>query len=86
MTINEMMKNPELLVDITEDLEDFDETTEVVYEVWALGYDENDEITDAELCMFTPTLYILHKKIASFLFNFNPCFSPRYLQITGFSV
>ena len=44
MTINEMMNNPELLADITEDLEDFDETTEVVYEVWALGYDENDEI------------------------------------------
>ena len=55
MTINEMMKNPELLADITEDLEDFDETAEVVYEVWALGYDENDEITDAELCMFTST-------------------------------
>ena len=55
MTINEMMNNPELLVDITEDLEDFDETTEVVYEVWALGYDENDEIADAELCMFTST-------------------------------
>ena len=55
MTINEMMNNPELLVDITEDLEDFDETTEVVYEVWALGYDNNDEITDAELCMFTST-------------------------------
>ena len=55
MTINEMMNNPELLEDITEDLEDFDETAEVVYEVWALGYDENDEITDAELCMFTST-------------------------------
>ena len=55
MTINEMMNNPELLADITEDLEDFDENTEVCYEVWALGYDENDEITDAELCMFTST-------------------------------
>ena len=55
MTINGMMNNPELLADITEDLEDFDENTEVCYEVWALGYDENDEITDAELCMFTST-------------------------------
>ena len=55
MTINEMMNNSELLADITEDLEDFDENTEVCYEVWALGYDENDEITDAELCMFTST-------------------------------
>lgn len=55
MTINEMMKNPELLADIAEDLEDFDVNAEVCYEVWALGYDENDEITDAELCMFTST-------------------------------
>ena len=55
MTINEMMNNPDLLADITEDLEDFDETAEVVYEVWALGYDDNDEVVDAELCMFTST-------------------------------
>lgn len=53
MTINEMMNNPELLADITEDLEDFDANAEVNYEVWALGYDENDEVVDAELCMFT---------------------------------
>jgi hypothetical protein len=53
MTINEMMNNPELLADITEDLEDFDANAEVCYEVWALGYDENDEVVDAELCMFT---------------------------------
>ena len=55
MTINEMMNNPELLVDITEDLEDFDANSEVCYEVWALGYDKNDEVVDAELCMFTST-------------------------------
>ena len=55
MTINEMMNSPELLAEIAEDLEDFDENAEVVYEVWALGYDENDEITDAELCMFAST-------------------------------
>ena len=53
MTINELKNNPELLAEITEDIEDFDEATDVVYEVWALGYDENDEVVDAELCMFT---------------------------------
>lgn len=53
MTINELKNNPELLAEITEDIEDFDEATEVVYEVWALGYDENDEVVDAELCVFT---------------------------------
>ena len=55
MTINEMMNNPELLADIAEDLEDFDADSEVCYEVWAIGYDENDEVVDAELCMFTST-------------------------------
>ena len=55
MTINEMIKNPELLADITEDLEDFDANSEVCYEVWALGYDKNDEVVDAELCVFTST-------------------------------
>ena len=55
MTINEIMNNPELLAEITEDLEDFDTNSEVVYEVWALGYSKNDEVVDAELCMFTST-------------------------------
>ena len=55
MTIKNITENPELLKAITEDLEDFDDNTEVNYEVWALGYDENDEITDAELCLFTST-------------------------------
>lgn len=55
MTIKDLQNNEELLNSIVEDLDDFDENTEVVYEVWAFGYDENDEITDAELCMFTST-------------------------------
>ena len=55
MTIKEIMNNEELLENIAEDLEDFDENTEVVYEVWALGYDENDEVTDAEICLFNST-------------------------------
>lgn len=55
MTIKDLQNNKELLNSIVEDLEDFDENTEVVYEVWALGYDENDEVTDAELCLFNST-------------------------------
>ena len=55
MTIKDIINDEELLNFVNEDLEDFDENTEVNYEVWAFGYDENDEITDAELCMFTST-------------------------------
>lgn len=55
MTLKDLQNNEELLNSIVEDLEDFDENTEVVYEVWAFGYDENDEITDAELCLFNST-------------------------------
>ena len=57
MTIKDLVNNEELVNSIVEDIEDFDENTEVVYEVWAFGYDENDEITDAELCMFNSTDY-----------------------------
>ena len=53
MTIKELVKNEELMNTLVEEIDDFEDTTEVVYEVWAFGYDENDEITDAELCMFT---------------------------------
>jgi hypothetical protein len=55
MTLKDLQNNEELLNSIVEDLEDFDENTEVVYEVWAFGYDENNEITDAELCLFNST-------------------------------
>lgn len=55
MTLKDLQNNEELLNSIVEDLEDFDENTEVVYEVWAFGYNENDEITDAELCLFNST-------------------------------
>ena len=52
MTIKDIKNNEELLNSFVEDIDDFDENTEVVYEVWAFGYDENDEIIDAELCLF----------------------------------
>ena len=56
MTINDILLDEEL-AELVEDYEndvDF-MSQEVTYEVWAFGYDENDEITDAELCMFTST-------------------------------
>ena len=49
MTIKDIMNNDELLNSITEDIEDFDENTAVTYEVWAIGYDADKNITDAEM-------------------------------------
>lgn len=48
-TLKEIMENPDLATCIAEDVEDFDADTPVVYEVWALGYGENDMVTDAEM-------------------------------------
>lgn len=48
-TLKEIMENPDLATYIAEDVEDFDANTPVVYEVWALGYGENDTVTDAEM-------------------------------------
>ena len=47
-TIKDLFENEELMNNIVEDLEDFADDTEVIYAVWALGYDKDDEITDAE--------------------------------------
>ena len=49
MTIKDVVNNDELLNSITEDIEDFDENTEVTYEVWAIGYDADKNITDTEM-------------------------------------
>lgn len=49
MTIKNLFENEELLNDIVEDIDDIPEDAEVDYEVWALGYDENDEPTDDEV-------------------------------------
>lgn len=49
MTIKDMLNNEELMDSVVEDLGDFPEDSTVGYEVWALGYDENDEITDTEI-------------------------------------
>ena len=37
------------LEDILEDLEDFPDNTSVEYEVWALGYNDEDEATDDDV-------------------------------------
>jgi hypothetical protein len=44
------MKNTNDMVNaIIEELEDISEDTAVTYEVWALGYDGNDAVTDTEM-------------------------------------
>jgi hypothetical protein len=48
-TVKTLMENDELSQYITEDLEDFAEDLPVTYEVWAIGYDANDAITDTEM-------------------------------------
>lgn len=48
---NDLINNKELIKNIVEDLEDFDGEATVTYEVWAIGYDCDNEITDAELLL-----------------------------------
>lgn len=42
MTIKDLLNNEALLKDIVEDLEDFPMESKITYEVWALGYTEDD--------------------------------------------
>lgn len=51
MTVKELFENEELMNNIVEDIEDIPEDSEVTYEVWALGYDKEDNITDVEFCL-----------------------------------
>lgn len=48
-TVKDLMNNEELVRDITEDLEDFADDASVTYEVWTMGYNDNDMITDTEM-------------------------------------
>lgn len=41
----------DLINDLEGELVDTSTTSETLYEIWALGYDENDEVTGAELLM-----------------------------------
>ena len=49
MTVKEMLTNPEVVENIMEDITDIPEDAEVVYSVWALGYDAEDDCTDTEV-------------------------------------
>lgn len=51
MTIKELKENPELVNLMTEDLDDFSEDTEVVFEAWTIGYDKNGNIVDYSICL-----------------------------------
>ena len=47
-TVKDLFENEELMNNIVEDIEDFPEDTEVIYAVWAVGYNKNNELTDVE--------------------------------------
>ena len=51
MTIKELKEKPELVNLMTEDLDEFSEDTEVVFEVFAFGYDNEDNLIDCSLCL-----------------------------------
>ncbi len=48
-TIKELKNNEELVKNIVEDLEDFDEHENITYEVWAIGYNQEGAVSGAEL-------------------------------------
>ncbi len=49
MKVKELFENEELMESIVEDISEIPEDSEVTYEVWALGYDKDDNPTDAEM-------------------------------------
>lgn len=49
--VKDLMNNEELMQYIMEDLEDFPAGFPITYEVWALGYDHFEAITDSELLL-----------------------------------
>lgn len=51
MTIKELKENPELVNLMTEDLDEFSEDAEVVFEAWAIGYDKEGNIVDYSICL-----------------------------------
>lgn len=50
-TIQDLINNEEFVQQIVEDITEIPEDTEVSYEVWASGYNFNNEITDANTFM-----------------------------------
>ena len=48
-TLKEIMENKDLAISIAEDIEEIPEDTSVTYSVWAIGYDNNSEVTDTDM-------------------------------------
>ena len=48
MTVKDLFENEELMHNIVEDLTDVPEDAKVIYAVWVLGYDNDQELTEAE--------------------------------------
>ena len=48
ITVKDLFENEELMENIVEDIDDLPADAKVTYEVWALGYDAADELTDSE--------------------------------------
>ena len=51
ITVKDLFENNELIETIVEDIADIPEDTEVTYEVWALGYTEDEDCTDDEVLL-----------------------------------
>lgn len=49
MNIKELQNNEELMNSLVDDIDEIPEDTEVSYEVWAIGYDADKNITDTEM-------------------------------------
>ena len=49
MNVKELLTNEELMNNIVEDIDEIPEDSEVTYEVWALGQDEDGACTGSEL-------------------------------------
>lgn len=47
--VKDLKNNEELVKNIVEDLEDFDEYDNITYEVWAMGYDQEGAVSGAEM-------------------------------------
>lgn len=48
-TVKDLFENEELMKNLTDDIEVIPEDSKVGYEVWAIGYDKNNHITDDEV-------------------------------------
>ena len=65
MTIRDMLNNEDLVNSIVEDISEIPDDVSVSYEVWAIGYDKDDNVTDAEMLLGTfedPDCAISHAK------------------------